>query len=62
MIPKGGGKDFRGIELVEVLWKFTTGIIKRHLTSTIHYHDTLHGFQKVVGWVLLTLRLSCSNS
>ena len=29
MIPNGGGTDFRGIGLVEVLWKAIYGIIKR---------------------------------
>ena len=27
IVPKGDGKDLRGIGLVEVLWKSTTGII-----------------------------------
>ena len=35
MFPKGGGKDFIGIRLVEVLWKATTSIINRRLTAAI---------------------------
>ena len=45
MIPKGGGKDFRGIGLVDIPWKDTTGTINRRLTAAILYHDTLHGLQ-----------------
>ena len=45
LIPKGDGKDFRGIGLVEFVWKATTGIINWRLNSEICYHDNLHGFR-----------------
>ena len=44
MTPKGGGTDFRGIGLVEVLWKAISGIINRQIPSSIQFHDSLHGF------------------
>ena len=44
MIPKGGGNDFRGIVLVEVLWKAISGIINQRISSSIQFHDDLHGF------------------
>ena len=44
MIPKGGGTDFRGIGLVEVLWKEISSIINIQISSSIQFHDALHGF------------------
>ena len=44
MIPKGGGTDFWGVGLVEVLWKAIYGIINFRLSSSIQFHDILHGF------------------
>ena len=44
MILKGGGTDFRGIGLVEVLWKAISGIINCRISPSIHCHDDLHGF------------------
>ena len=44
LIPKGGGKYFSVIGLVEVLWKATTGIINRRLTAAISYHNSLNRF------------------
>ena len=44
IIPKGGGTDFRGIGLVEVLWKAISGIIYCQISSSIQFHDALHGF------------------
>ena len=44
MIPKGGGTDFRVIVLVEFLWKAISRIIYRRISSSIWFHDELHGF------------------
>ena len=44
MIPKGGGTKFIGIGLVEVLWKAISGIINCRISSSIQFHDALHGF------------------
>ena len=42
LIPKGK-KDYRGIGLVEVMWKVVAAILNRRLTASITYHDFLHG-------------------
>ena len=44
LIPKGK-KDYRGIILVEVMWKVVAAIINCRFTSSITYHDALHGFR-----------------
>ena len=49
LILKVGDKDFRGIGLVEFLWKTTTGVINLRLTTSILYHDSLHGFRAARG-------------
>ena len=43
LIPKGGG-DYRGIGLVEIIWKVCTLIVNSRLQSSIVLHDALHGF------------------
>ena len=45
VIPKGGGTDFRGIGLVEVLWKAISGIINLRISSSAQFRDALHGFR-----------------
>ena len=44
LIPKGR-KDYRGIGLVEVIWKVVAKILNRRLTTSITFHDFLHGFR-----------------
>ena len=44
IIPKGQGTDFRGIGLVEVLWKAISGIVNHRILSSIQFHDALNGF------------------
>ena len=39
-----GKKDYRVIGLVEVMWKVVAVILNRYFTSSITYHDALHGF------------------
>ena len=39
-----GEKDYRGIILVEVVWKVVAVILNCRLTASITYHDFLHGF------------------
>ena len=53
LIPKGTG-EFRGIRLVEVIWKLPTLILHRQLT-TIKLHDVLHGFREGRGTGTATL-------
>ena len=43
LIPKGG-KEYRGIGLVEVMWKLLAEVLNRWLTASIIFHDFLHGF------------------
>ena len=40
LIPKGK-KDYRGIGLVEVMWKVVAVILNRRFTSSITFHDIL---------------------
>ena len=44
LIPKGK-KDYRSIGLVEVMWKVVAAILNRRLTSSITFHNFLHGFR-----------------
>ena len=44
LITKGGG-GYRGIVLVEVIWKVCAPIVNNILQSTITLHDALHGFR-----------------
>ena len=54
LIPKGKN-DYRGIGLVEVMWKVVAVIINRRFTSSITYHDVLHGFRAGRGTGTATL-------
>ena len=54
LIPKGK-KDYRGIGLVEVMWKVVAEILNRRLTASITFHDFLHGFRAVRGTGTSTL-------
>ena len=54
LIPKGKG-DYRGIGLVEVIWKVMAVILNRRLTSSITFHDVLHGFRAGRGTGTATL-------
>ena len=48
LIPKGR-RYFRGVGLVEVLWKAVASLLNRRLTAAITYHDALHGFRAGLG-------------
>ena len=54
LILKGKG-EYRGIGLVEMMWKFVAVILNRRLTSSITFHDVLHGFQAGRGTGTTTL-------
>ena len=45
LIPKGNSEDFRRIGLLEVIWKVLEKVIDAQLSSTIDFHDALHGFR-----------------
>ena len=40
-----GKWDYRGIGLMEVVWKAVAEILKLWLTASVTYHDFLHGFR-----------------
>ena len=54
LIPKGR-KEYRGIGLVEVMWKVEAAILHRRLTTAITYHDFLHDFRAGRGTGTATL-------
>ena len=54
LISKGKG-DYQGIGLVEVMWKVVAVILNLCLTSSITFHDVLHGFRAGRGTGTATL-------
>ena len=44
LIPKGG-EYYRGIGLVEVLWKVVVVILNSRFITSIAFHNVLHGFR-----------------
>ena len=58
LIPKGR-QEYRGIGLVEVMWKVVAAILNFRLTASITYHDFLHVFWAGRGTGTDT---SCSSS
>ena len=44
LIPKPGNNEFRGIGLLEIIWKLIELIINHRLAAKIKFHDALHGF------------------
>ena len=61
LIPKEK-KDYRGIGLVEVMWKAVAAILNRRFTTSITYHDFFCGFRSVVAQVPPPSRPSYYNS
>ena len=54
LIPKGK-QEYRGIGIVEVMWKVVVEILNHRLTASITYHDFLHGFRAGCGTGTATL-------
>ena len=54
LIPKGKG-DYRGISLVEVMWKVVAVILNCRFTSSITFHDVFHVFRAGHGTGTATL-------
>ena len=50
-----GEKDYRGIGLVEGMWKVVAAILNRWLTASITFHDFLHRFRAGHGTGTATL-------
>ena len=53
--PKGK-KDYRGIGLVDVMWKVVTEILNLRITTSITFHEFLHGFRAGRGTGTTTLK------
>ena len=53
-IPKGKA-DYRGIGLVELMWKVVAAILNCTFTASITFHNFLHGFQAGHGTGTATL-------
>ena len=45
LISKGNSGNFRGVGLVEVLWKTMSSLLNQRITAAITLHDVLHGFR-----------------
>ena len=54
LIPKGK-KDYRGIGLVELMWKVVAAILNLRLRASITFHDFLHGLRACSGTGTATL-------
>ena len=54
LIPKWK-KYYRDIVLVEVMWKVVAAILNRRFTTSITYHNSLHGFWAGCGTGTATL-------
>ena len=50
-----GKQEYRGIRLVEVMWKVVAEILNCRLTSSITYHNFLHVFREGRGTGTATL-------
>ena len=56
LIPKDGG-NYRGIGLVEVIWKAVAVILNRRFTAAIAYHNSFHRFRAGRGTGTTTLEV-----
>ena len=54
LIPKGE-RYYRGIGLVEAMWKVVAAILNFRITASITFHDFLHGFRAGRGTGTATL-------
>ena len=55
LIPKGNNGNFRGIGLVEVIWKTMSSLLNHRLTAAITFHGVLYSF--LVGYGMGTATL-----
>jgi hypothetical protein len=46
LIPKGTPGQYRGIALLETIYKLISSIINQSLTNSIKFHPAIHGFRK----------------
>jgi Reverse transcriptase (RNA-dependent DNA polymerase) len=59
LVPKPGNKGFRGIALLESLYKVVSMIIHRRSTSSINLHESIHGFRthRGTGTAIMNVKL-----
>ena len=50
-----GGKYYRGIGLVDVMWKVVAAILNLQITASITFHNFLHKFRSGCGTGTATL-------
>ena len=55
-MPKGNG-EYRGIGLVEVLWKTMPGLINRITDKAFRFQDVLCGFREGRGTGIVSLKV-----
>ena len=46
LIPKNDKGEYRGIGLLEAMWKLTTAVANRRMSRGIRLHDAHHGFRE----------------
>ena len=64
MIPKPQSSECRGIWLTETIWKVISRIINYRITSSISFHNWVHGFQAKhgTGTAILDLKLTMTHT
>ena len=63
MIPKEDQGEFRGIGLIETMWKILSSIINSRIQRGINYQEFVHGFrQKKEEQELLSLKSNYSQA
>jgi hypothetical protein len=60
LLLKGSG-DYRGIGLLEIIWKVIELIINRRIASKVRFHDSLHGFIAKRRTGTACIRFYCNN-
>lgn len=56
LLPKPGSGDFRGIGLLESIWKLVSSIIDSRLKGVLEFDNTIHGFRQERGTGTAVLR------
>lgn len=59
LIPKDVPDQFRGIALLEVIYKLISAIINRRFQDTVEFHDAIHGFRqnRGTGTAIISVKL-----